>query len=135
MSAKGILIPQPLPDFMTKFPPLQERISSTGAFEGSKHSEFNHCLVNEYLPGQGISPHEDGKAYYPAVATLSLGSHGVLDVYRYASEYKNEDQEKDNKVEEKDGEERPARPRERDPVFSFWQERRSLLITRGWAYK
>jgi len=38
-------------------------------------------LVNEYLPGQGILPHEDGGAYWPVVGTVSLGGVVVLDVY------------------------------------------------------
>lgn len=36
--------------------------------------EPNHALINEYQPGQGILPHTDGPAYYPLVATISLGS-------------------------------------------------------------
>jgi len=42
----------------------------------------NHCLVNEYEPGQGIMPHEDGPMYAPTVATISLGSYTLLDFYR-----------------------------------------------------
>uniref|UniRef100_A0A0K0ELL2 Fe2OG dioxygenase domain-containing protein n=1 Tax=Strongyloides stercoralis TaxID=6248 RepID=A0A0K0ELL2_STRER len=42
----------------------------------------NHLLVNEYLPGQGIMPHTDGDAYYPLVATISLGSPILLDFYK-----------------------------------------------------
>jgi len=38
-------------------------------------------LLNEYLPGQGILPHEDGGAYWPVVGTVSLGGVVVLDVY------------------------------------------------------
>ena len=38
-------------------------------------------LVNEYLAGQGILPHEDGGAYWPVVGTVSLGGVVVLDVY------------------------------------------------------
>ena len=49
-------------------------------FSNSPHGGPNHCLINEYQPGQGIHPHEDGNAYYPVVATVSLGSHIVLDV-------------------------------------------------------
>jgi alkylated DNA repair protein alkB family protein 6 len=37
-------------------------------------------LINEYLPGQGIMPHEDGGAYYPVVATVSVGGTVVLDI-------------------------------------------------------
>ncbi|ORX96703.1 putative alpha-ketoglutarate-dependent dioxygenase ABH6-like protein [Basidiobolus meristosporus CBS 931.73] len=41
----------------------------------------NHVLINEYLAGQGIMPHEDGAFYHPTVATVSLGSHTILDFY------------------------------------------------------
>ena len=33
-----------------------------------------------------IQPHEDGKAFRPLVATLSLGSHSVLDIHHYTSQ-------------------------------------------------
>ena len=49
-------------------------------FSKAPHGAPNHCLVNEYLPGQGIHAHEDGDAYFPVVCTVSLGSHIVLDV-------------------------------------------------------
>lgn len=49
-------------------------------FANSPHKRPNHCLVNEYLSGQGILPHEDGPAYYPITATVSLGSYTILDV-------------------------------------------------------
>ena len=39
----------------------------------------NHVLVNEYLAGQGIMPHEDGPLHYPNIATLTLGSHAVIE--------------------------------------------------------
>ncbi|MBA0800515.1 hypothetical protein Gohar_010941, partial [Gossypium harknessii] len=42
-------------------------------------SAINHILINEYLPNQGIMPHQDGPAYYPVVAILSLGSPVVMD--------------------------------------------------------
>ncbi len=38
----------------------------------------NTCLINEYLPGQGIMAHEDGPRYWPHVLTLSLGSPATL---------------------------------------------------------
>lgn len=73
----------------------------------------NHCLINEYRPEQGILPHEDGPAYYPVVATVSLGSSGVLDVY--------------------------AKGKSHQPRWRVLQERRSLLITTeemygGWLH-
>ena len=38
----------------------------------------NHILLNEYLPGQGISPHLDGDLFYPTIATVSLGNSIVI---------------------------------------------------------
>ncbi|KAE8232553.1 hypothetical protein CF326_g2411 [Tilletia indica] len=144
------LIPQPLPSFFTSFPDLIKRLADTGAFKGSKHGEANHCLVNEYLSGQGIMPHEDGGAYFPAVATISLGSHTLLDIYRYARDPSSEtaqgvasggaaseegDEAATKTATEAQSEAPAARAREKDPAFSILQERRSLLITLGSAYR
>lgn len=117
LSSKNTLIPEPLPDFMTRFPTLISRIAQTGAFHGSIHGQPNHCLVNEYLPGQGILPHEDGDAYFHSVATVSCGSHTVLDIYRWATQ-----------------DEGKIKAREQEPIFSILQEPRSLLVTVGDAY-
>lgn len=68
-------------------------------------------------------PHEDGGAYFAAVATVSLGSHTLLDIYRYADETQSDGTQ-----------EKKARSREQAPRFSILQEPRSLLITRGAAY-
>ncbi|KAF3155734.1 hypothetical protein TWF788_005999 [Orbilia oligospora] len=51
-----------------------------GIFTKSPHSRPNHVLINEYPPGTGISPHEDGGAYFPVVCTVSLGAHIILQV-------------------------------------------------------
>ncbi|TGZ64718.1 hypothetical protein CRM22_006236 [Opisthorchis felineus] len=72
---KGMLS-EPIPPWLTKF---VDRVSALGVF-GSNCA--NHVLVNEYKPGQGISPHHDGPLYFPVVATLNLGSYGILDFYR-----------------------------------------------------
>lgn len=69
--------------------------------------------MNEYLPGQGIFPHEDGAAYHPIVATVSLGGSIVLDVTPKGS-----------------GDECAAKP---EP-WRILQEPRSLLLTTGAAY-
>lgn len=165
LSKNNTLMPQPMPDFFTTYPDLITRLRKTGVFERSKHGEPNHCLVNEYLARQGIMPHEDGPAYFPAVATVSLGSHTLLDVYRYVDEDLQKDFDermkehddkvaKDNNVESMGGEDptksnivpkermegnvkivRGARAREPNPVFSILQEPRSLLITTGHVYK
>ncbi|XP_067681827.1 alpha-ketoglutarate-dependent dioxygenase alkB homolog 6-like isoform X3 [Haliotis asinina] len=57
-----------------------EKIGRLGVFDGKMP---NHVLVNEYLPGQGIMPHEDGPLFYPTVSTISLGSHTLLDFYHH----------------------------------------------------
>ncbi|XVF40885.1 hypothetical protein PTKIN_Ptkin01aG0152700 [Pterospermum kingtungense] len=69
---KGLL-PQDLPPWLAK---ITERIcEESGLFP----SAINHVLINEYLPSQGIMPHQDGPAYHPVVAILSLGSPVVMD--------------------------------------------------------
>ncbi|KAJ9086613.1 Alpha-ketoglutarate-dependent dioxygenase alkB 6 [Entomophthora muscae] len=80
----GKMMQEPLPAWLSG---LSKAIHSTllapaqeGLVESSLQlfSEFNHVLVNEYLPGQGIFAHEDGPFYHPMVATLSLGSHTII---------------------------------------------------------
>ncbi|KAI0633061.1 hypothetical protein C8Q77DRAFT_1121365 [Trametes polyzona] len=83
LTAKKALIPQDLPSFVSQYPDIVGRIRETGAFKASVHGQPNHIIMNEYAPGQGIMPHEDGPAYHPVVATLSLGSHTVFHYYQY----------------------------------------------------
>ncbi|KZT35952.1 hypothetical protein SISSUDRAFT_989879 [Sistotremastrum suecicum HHB10207 ss-3] len=83
ITPNGALIPQDLPDFVTSYPPLIGRIQALGLFEASKHGKPNHIIVNEYLPGQGIMPHQDGPVYHPVVATISLGSHAVFHYHSF----------------------------------------------------
>ena len=75
-----------------------------------------------------MQPHEDGSAYFPTVATVSLGGHTLLEVYRYASQ----DASQSDKSKPADS---SAKAREQHPRFSILQEPRSLLITQGAAYK
>ncbi|KAK4049954.1 hypothetical protein OIV83_003778 [Microbotryomycetes sp. JL201] len=85
LTKAGALVPTSFPQFMTTaWPNVLPRIDELGVFDqldanGQEQGGGpNHCLVNEYLPGQGIMPHTDGPAYSPVVATLSLGSHAIL---------------------------------------------------------
>lgn len=55
-------------------------------FASSPHKGANHVLINEYEPGQGIMPHQDGAAYWPVVATVSLAAPIVLDIYGKAED-------------------------------------------------
>lgn len=146
LSPKGALLPQPLPSFMTtEWPHVFARLAALGIFSpgltsspnkhGDKASEAsntrpNHCLVNEYVPGDGILPHTDGPAYFPTVATLSLGSHTVYEFYRYATS-DTDAGETPITVEQGKKEGRPIDPK---PVFSLFVPPRSLIILSCDAY-
>ncbi|KAG7528378.1 hypothetical protein FFLO_06194 [Filobasidium floriforme] len=105
LSKNNVLIPESLPEWITHFPALIERIRSVVAEledrhvpnlpekQDSKSREEklkawtpNHVLINEYQAGQGIAPHEDGPAYLPIVATVSLGSPQTLEIFQYLAE-------------------------------------------------
>ncbi|XP_071034840.1 alpha-ketoglutarate-dependent dioxygenase alkB homolog 6 isoform X2 [Parasteatoda tepidariorum] len=79
--------------------------------------EPNHVLVNEYLAGQGIMPHEDGPLFYPTIATINLGSHTVLDYYEKLSDSSDINSSMENKY-----------------VGSLLLERCSLLIVQDDLY-
>ncbi|KXT12739.1 hypothetical protein AC579_8916 [Pseudocercospora musae] len=106
-NSNTLVTSSPLPDWLRS--PMVERIEKLETFSGAPHG-INHCLINEYHPGQGIMPHEDGAAYYPAVATVSLGGTLVLDV--------TEKGQHGNKKKS----------------WRILQESRSLLVTTGEAY-
>jgi len=100
-----------------------ERLKSLDGMFGDAPHGINHCLINEYLPGQGIMPHEDGGAYHPVVATVSLGGSTVLEV----SQKRTADSVSAGTLE--------------DPssgagtkTWRILQEPRSLLVTCGSAY-
>lgn len=56
------------------------RFRDLGIFDDTPHQQPNHVLINEYKSGEGIMPHEDGSAYAPVVATVSLGSTLCLEI-------------------------------------------------------
>jgi alkylated DNA repair protein alkB family protein 6 len=72
-------------------------------------------------------PHEDGAAYYPLVATVSLGAPIVFDIYEKYGQEQGQGQESTGGA--------PAETARRlKPKYRILQERRSLLITRGEMY-
>ncbi|BEJ10637.1 hypothetical protein CspHIS471_0100590 [Cutaneotrichosporon sp. HIS471] len=95
MSKNSVLLPESMPEWLSSFPDIVERIdafldsAADADTDKGKSKErvlgINQVLVNEYHPGQGISPHEDGPAFRPLVATLSLGSPTILDIHHYVS--------------------------------------------------
>lgn len=107
-----------LPEWLQR--PILDRFEQLQIFKGSPHGQTNHCLINEYLPGQGIMPHEDGPAYHPVVATVSLGGVVVLEVSEKMSEYGSRGQAGTNSAP-------PS-------TWRILQEPRSLLVTTGTAY-
>ncbi|KAI0363234.1 hypothetical protein BV20DRAFT_975913 [Pilatotrama ljubarskyi] len=139
LTAKKALIPQDMPAFVNQYPDIVGRIRDTGAFKGSAHGQPNHIIMNEYAPGQGIMPHEDGPAYHPVVATLSMGSHTVFHYYKY----KLDDDAAPAQAEQSAGTTTAAgpmmasgsgRPIDPTPVLSLLLEPRSLVITTSSLY-
>lgn len=118
LTAKNALLASPMPKWLTH--PMLCRFDSLGLFKDAPHG-VNHCLINEYLPGQGIMAHEDGAAYHPVVATLSLGGTIVLDVTEKVPVAA-------------DGEVVDARTLPKKKVWRVLQEPRSLLVTMDSAY-
>ncbi|KAL8682340.1 MAG: hypothetical protein Q9186_001616 [Xanthomendoza sp. 1 TL-2023] len=98
---------------LTSIPMTEDDDREHNIFTHTPHQAPNHCLINEYTPGQGIHPHEDGAAYHPVVATISLGAPIVLDIYHKSNAGTSSD---------------------RQPVYRVLQEPGSLLISNGEMY-
>ncbi|KAK6006095.1 hypothetical protein QM012_006505 [Aureobasidium pullulans] len=113
LSKSNTLLGAPLPPWLID--PIISKFKSFGLFSDSPHHAPNHVLINEYNPNEGIMPHEDGAAYYPIVATVSLSSALCLDIYE-----KNHDEDQ--------------APVGSSPKWRVLQEPRSLLVTCGSAY-
>ncbi|ESP02873.1 hypothetical protein LOTGIDRAFT_156824 [Lottia gigantea] len=101
-----------------------DKIGKLDLFEGKKP---NHVLVNEYSPGQGIMPHEDGPLFYPTVTTISLGSSTVLDFYTHINQGKAEDKSEPCS-------ENMSKKFEDRHVCSVYLEPRSLVIVKDDMY-
>ncbi|KAM4800622.1 putative RNA/DNA demethylase ALKBH6 isoform X3 [Urocitellus parryii] len=108
------MVPERLPPWLQRY---VDKVSDLSLFGGLA---ANHVLVNQYLPGEGIMPHEDGPLYYPTVSTISLGSHTMLDFYE------------PRQPEDDDPIEQPRPPPQ--PTTSLLLEPCSLLVLRGTAY-
>ncbi|KAI9332213.1 hypothetical protein BDR26DRAFT_898986 [Obelidium mucronatum] len=101
----------------------------------SPQETANNCLVNEYLPGQGIMPHLDGPAYKPTVATVSLGEYTILEFYKRRNLDENlsanDDNDNEDNGEEEEGD---GGNRRRKPDFRFLLKPRSLVILKDDMY-
>ncbi|KAJ3733180.1 hypothetical protein DFJ43DRAFT_1069736 [Lentinula guzmanii] len=130
MTRKNVLLSQSLPPFVEVYPNVIDRLQLTGAFCTSTHGAPNHIIVNEYLPGQGIMPHQDGPAYHPVVATISLGSHTAFHYYKYRTGSPSQDATDVFSP----GPQGEARIIDHTPVMSVLLEPRSVIITSGSMY-
>nr|XP_056703430.1 alpha-ketoglutarate-dependent dioxygenase alkB homolog 6 [Euleptes europaea] len=112
------MVPEKLPPWLQTY---TDKVSSLGVFGGKL---ANHVLVNEYRPGEGIMPHEDGPLYFPTVTTINLGSHTLLDFYHPVS-----------RGQQTEGEQGPAPQLEEERHFvSLILKPRSLLVLREDMY-
>ncbi|KAJ5657205.1 uncharacterized protein N7484_000854 [Penicillium longicatenatum] len=121
LTKSDTLLLSPLPPWLTD--PIIHRFNELNIFADAPHGAPNHVLVNEYQSGQGIMPHEDGSAYYPLVATVSLGAPIVLNLY-----------EKNGNCNGKESHMSMNIPPHGKPRFRILQERRSLLVMRQHIY-
>lgn len=117
LTANNVLLDAPLPSWQTTSPPIAKRFEELGIFKDAPHGRANHCLVNEYKPGEGIMPHEDGAAYHPVVATVSLGGVVALDIYEKRPGQGDEHGNEGSRL-----------------ITRILQEPGSLLVTMGDAY-
>ena len=127
LTSKNVLLSSTgLPEWLRQV--LGEKFRALNVFnavswEGDGNVDWNHCLINNYRPGEGILGHEDGPAYWPVTVTVSLGGHTVLEVWSKDSETSAGDSEIDGVSE--------AKQRRK---WRILQEPRSLLVTRDEAY-
>ncbi|RMY64922.1 hypothetical protein D0862_15302, partial [Hortaea werneckii] len=138
LSNTNTLLASPLPNWLAH--PITDRFKDLKIFSESPHGGANHCLINEYLPGQGIMPHEDGAAYHPVVATVSLSGSLVLEITpKTASASPTEDQsssspEDPTSSSPSEGERSSNPPTQQKTPWRILQEPRSLLLTTEPAY-
>lgn len=131
LTKNNTLLGAPLPTWLTT--PVVERLREYGIFEQTPHGMPNHVLINEYRPGEGIMPHEDGGAYAPVVATISLGGALCLDVVHKPIECGQDDAT----VEVATGEVAAGEGAKQKYTIParILQEPCSLLVTTGAAYR
>ncbi|KAM0894216.1 hypothetical protein ACQ4PT_024622 [Festuca glaucescens] len=129
---KGLL-QQALPPWLTK---ITDKICQwTGLFP----SAINHVLINEYHPNQGIMPHQDGPAYFPVVAIISLASPVVIDFTPHGKlrghEYTCPQTVQSDELQESNGSNKVEDTKEADPAsLSLLLVPCSLLIFKDQAY-
>ena len=118
------LIPTPVPEWLKT-----QMAKVRGSAGDLLPAPINHVLVNEYQPGDGILPHQDGNAYYPAVAIVSLGCDAVM---RFAPRRDETEKETEKSNETKTSNDDGSVSRGK---FGVFLPRRSLLVFDGVLYE
>ena len=130
LTANNTLLSAPLPPFLSN--PFLARFKTLGVFEKTPHGAPNHVLLNEYRPGEGIMMHEDGAAYAPVVATISLGGSVVLDLVEKKDMM--QVSHSNDSTEDENGDQEVMKAVGEVAKYRILQEPRSLLITTGNGY-
>lgn len=68
------------PEWVRDFPDWLRELGTRVAEDAGFDREPENCVINEYVPPQGIAPHSDYPAFGPRIACVSLGSGVVLDL-------------------------------------------------------
>ena len=61
----------PIPDFLLAL--VKDFPVGTHRADGSRDIGWDQCIVNEYLPGQGIAWHTDARVFGPGILCFTLG--------------------------------------------------------------
>ncbi|KAJ4361842.1 hypothetical protein N0V83_010783 [Neocucurbitaria cava] len=135
LTKNNVLLAAPLPGYLTN--PVIERFKDLGIFDETPHRQPNHVLINEYRPGEGIMPHEDGGAYAPVVATVSLGGALCLHISPKPDESDDDRNRKSEAAKLESGQinQDESSRAEYEIPCRIYQEPRSLFITTGDAYR
>ena len=75
-------IQAPAPEFPPIIEELRQKILQDCGQHLSEKCLFNQCIINRYLPGQGISAHADRCEYGEEIACLTLGSGAEMEFTR-----------------------------------------------------
>ncbi|KNC82528.1 hypothetical protein SARC_05176 [Sphaeroforma arctica JP610] len=125
-SHKG-MVKEGLPQWLTE---QCENLSAGSVFPSGQQP--NHVLVNEYLPGQGILPHEDGPVFSPTIATVTLRSHCLLEFYPHRRQPDKDDPQAGAEAE--DGTE-AGKDDGNEPEFKIYLPPRSLFVVKDDCYR
>jgi len=131
LGKKGLIVDAELPDWLKLYVDKICRLPGAAFPESNRP---NHVLVNEYLPGQGIMPHVDGPLYHPVIATISLGGHIMLDMYKRSEDSPVEPIEPTESMASMNMDNGNSSISDRKPVGSLLLERRSLVLIKDDLY-